>query len=262
MRPQPYIGVTGFMDEADVREVLFAFPKDTRHKLMVGVLASQQTFRGEQNKYPNRYPQKDAIGKIFVDHPQALNLVHYHTLVSDQMLASEMMAVKHVAGPHCHGFQLNVRWPSPKALEIYHHASSIGFRPKQDVIVLQCGRGAMADIDFVPEQLAKRVSDYKGLVDYVLIDPSGGKGQGFDQHFAWACLGELTEYVPDMGLGVAGGLAAETVETLRGLLTKHPDISIDAEGRLRDTDDSLKLGAANQYVVAANRLLRQYPVAA
>jgi hypothetical protein len=262
MRPQPYIGVTGFMSEADVREVLFVVPKDARHKLMVGVLASQKTFRGEQNKYPNRYPSKDVIGSIFVEHPQALNLVHYHTLVSDQMLASELMAVRHAAEPHCHGFQLNVRWPSPKALEIYHHASSIGFRPKQDVVVLQCGRSAMADVDFVPEKLAQRVTDYKGLVDYVLIDPSGGKGQGFDRRFAYECMCELTKFVPDMGLGVAGGLAAEMVGSIEDLLKTHPDISIDAEGRLRKPDDSLKVGAANHYVVAANRLFRRYPVAA
>jgi len=262
MRPQPYIGVTGFMDEADVREVLFVFPKDARHKLMVGVLASQKTFRGEQNKYPNRYPDKDAIGKIFVDHPQALNLVHYHTLVSDQMLASELMAVRQAAGPHCHGFQLNVRWPSPKALEIYHHASSIGFRPKQDTIVLQIGHHAMMEVDANPEILAERVRQYKGLVDYVLIDPSGGKGEGFNKDFASECFAQLGVLAPELGLGIAGGLSADTIGNIEGFLTMWPDISIDAEGRLRNEDDHLEVGKATRYVVEANHLFRRYPMAA
>jgi hypothetical protein len=262
MRPQPYIGVSGFICEADVQEALLAHPREACHKLMVGVLASQKTFCGEQNRYPNRYPERDAIKNIFVDHPQALNLVHYHTLVSDQMLASEMMMVRQAAGPYCHGLQLNVRWPSPKALEIYHHASSIGFRPKQDTIVLQCGRGAMADVDFVPERLARRVSDYKGLVDYVLVDPSEGNGQSFDQNFACECLFQLSQFVPEMSFVIAGGLAADTIGSIEGLLTTHPDISIDAEGRLCNIVGGLKVGAACHYIVAANRLFRRYPVLA
>jgi hypothetical protein len=263
MRPQPYIGVTGFMGQADVREILFVYPKDARHKLMVGVLMSNKTLAGEKNKYPRRYPEKDAVADIFVDHPQALNLIHYHTSNSNHAMVMEMVNVMALAGPHCHGFQLNVRWPYPKAIEDYHRDRRFGiFGHKDDIIVLQCGRGAMEEVGNSPKKLAERVKDYDGLVSYVLIDPSGGKGEAFDSGFAYDCLCELTRAVPNMGIGVAGGLSAQSINNICNLLTTHPDISVDAEGRLRDTNDDLNITATVEYVVAANRLFRQHPIAA
>jgi len=42
-----------------------------------------------------------------------------------------------------------------------------------------------------------------------------------------------------VGIGVAGGLDAENVRELAPLLRDWPDLSLDAEGRLREADDTL-----------------------
>ena len=61
---------------------------------------------------------------------------------------------------------------------------------------------------------------------------------------------------PDLGLVVAGGLHAGNIdELLSPLLPRWANVSIDAEGRLRDADDVLDLGAAVSYLRAGREIL-------
>lgn len=221
---------------------------------MAGVLMTRLTLDGKDDLQPHRYPKREAVADIFVSHPQALNLIHYHTPSQGNALADEMLAVRRIAGPHCHGFQLNLRWPDPAALRSYRQRTATETPSRPDVIVLQCGSDAMKQTPSA-QGLAARVADYADLIDFVLIDPSGGKGRPFDAAFADACFREIGNTVPDMGVGVAGGLAADSVDQLRSLLTPHTDFSIDAEGRLRDAADDLDVAAAIAYVTAAAHLL-------
>ena len=128
----------------------------------------------EKNKWPNRYPDPDKVAGIFPDHPLALNLVHYNTK-TPEYLFDEMVAVTQIAGPNFHGFQLNIAWPDPEALKRYRNY----FHKVK--IVLQVGQRAFLSVAESPEKLALKVkSEYTGLVDYVLLDPSGGLGKFFD----------------------------------------------------------------------------------
>lgn len=259
MPPKPYIGVTGFMNRVEVERVLAAFPLDTDRQLMVGVLMSIKTLTGGKNKYPERYPARDAMEDIFIEHPQALNLVHYHTSTEGYALVGELIAAKTAAGPCCHGFQLNIRWPNPRVIDDYRHAYDMKVPTEQDVIVLQCGRGAVAEVNHSPRRLAKRVAGYADLIDYVLIDPSGEKGLPLDFHFANECIMELTKIVPEIGVGIAGGLSAEALKfELRTLAFMWEGcFSIDAEGRLRDEHDALDVPAAIEYSTGAHRLFQE-----
>ncbi len=248
MRPQPYIGITGFMDQSEVRKVLAALPDATTHRLMVGVLMSSVTLLGGRSDQPNRYPAAAAVGNIFARHPRALNLLHYHTVSTGAALASEMRDARRFAGAACDGFQLNVKWPAPAALRSYRDESS-----SRDVIVLQCGPAALAEAPQAA-QLAGRVAEYSGLIDYVLVDGSAGRGEPLSIGFAQEAFAELRKAVPEMGIGVAGGLTAASVERLAALIGADPDFSIDAEGRLRNADDHLDVEAAIQYLTAAAAL--------
>src|SRR5438105_4591331 len=109
MRPEAYIGITGFVARKEVDEVFAALTKDTNRLVMVGVLVSDKTLAGEKNKWPQRYPKPDVLSTIFRSYRNALNLIHFNTKEPNRLLYSMSMA-QDLAGFDCHGFQLNIAW--------------------------------------------------------------------------------------------------------------------------------------------------------
>jgi phosphoribosylanthranilate isomerase len=212
---------------------------------MVGVLVSGKTLKGLPNKYPRRYPKPAHIQNIFTSHPDVLNLIHYST-DEPEVLMDEMFRAQEAAGQNCHGFQLNVPWPAKKTLMSYKKAAF--FTSK--VIVLQCGKQALLQCDFSANKIAKRVKEYDGLIDYVLVDPSGGLGHRFDTPFARRCFEEL-EKLSTLGFGIAGGLKVDNLRRLQPLIRQFSDFSIDAESGLRDQDDNLDTETAGAYLKEA-----------
>lgn len=241
-----YIGITGFMDRREVHEIQDAIPPGSDRLLMVGVLVSSKTLRGEGNKHPMRYPLVERVREIFTNHPQVLNLVHFNTKEPD-LLEEHLRRVAMLSGPFFHGFQLNMAWPAPRKLENYRKQF-----PKSK-IVLQIGGHAMQLVDHYSKKLQKAVNPYKGLVDYVLLDPSGGFGKQFDPRVERPYLEALADL--GIGLGVAGGLSPSTLHFLEPLLKDFPQLSIDAEGRLRNQDDELDSAIATSYLKKAYELL-------
>jgi hypothetical protein len=242
MRPRSYIGVTGIMNRAEADALMSVVPRDSGVLVMLGLLMSSKSIRGEPNKWPKRYPKLEGIGKIFPDHPNALNLIHFNTK-SPERLYDDMCLAQDLAGPNCHGFQLNIAWPDKKVLRQYKKTL---FRHR--TIVLQCGGKALDEMGRNPERIAERVREYGSSIDYVLIDPSGGFGMEFNGTFAEECLDALASAVPDVGLGIAGGLQSRNVrDKLWRFLAAH-EFSWDAEGRLRTAEDDLDIDAAMFYV--------------
>lgn len=244
---KPYIGITGFMTQTEVRAVLGAMRKEDSRKLMVGVLASQKTVQGKENKWPHRYPRAEDIAEIFTNHAAVLNLIHYNTK-EPETLYDQLMAITERGGPCLHGFQLNLAWPDPKALIAYRA------RYPKKIIVLQIGSAAFTSVNNYPYLLAERIAqnyECKGLADYVLLDPSGGYGKPFDTATARRYLNALKARGIKCYFGVAGGLSPTTLTLVEPLVKEFPDLSIDAEGRLRDVNDTLDLPVAIDYVLHA-----------
>lgn len=235
------MGITGFMSLYEVLHVLSALPADANRLVMIGVLASLKTMRGIKNKWPNRYPAMDEIAGIFPDHPLALNLIHYNTK-EKETLGDQLVAMTEFGGANMHGFQLNIAWPSLDVLAEYRKA----YPAKQ--IVLQVGGHACEMANHSPEQLAARVADYDESVEYALLDPSGGYGKPFDPERVRDYLLALKAKNLEMGLGVAGGLSPATLNLVEPLAREFPDLSIDAEGRLRTPKDHLDLNAVRDYL--------------
>lgn len=256
MQPAPYIGVTGFMTPQEVRAALRRFTAFVPRKLMVGVLASSKTLRGQPNKWPGRYPVMERMKEIFQSHDLAVNLIHYNT-DDPATLAEQLIELIGYAGPHLHGFQLNVAWPPPNEITKFHEATDSKYR-----IVLQIDGRAMAEVDDNPVRLAYRVSQwyYGGSFHDILIDSSGGKGQPFDLAKARDILGEFKfqELLHLWNLGIAGGLGPSTVKRLAPLLEEHPNLNWDAEGQLRDpdSDDLDMLQVANYLDDSLEMVLR------
>ena len=249
----PYIGITGFCSRSEVDAVLASVPADSNRLLMCGVLLSNALLSGEHSDAPNRCPPPDRIAAIFSDDPRCVNLVHYRPPPGAN-LADALARATDVGGPHCHGVQINATrgapWPDPAALAAYRERC----RPSR--IVFQAGREAMESANHQPDELARRCAAYPGLVTDVLIDASEGLGLPLDAARSADYLQAIRVAAPDLGLVVAGGLHSSNItELLSPLLPEWSAVSIDAEGRLRDADDRLDVGAARAYLQAAARLL-------
>lgn len=253
MRPKPYIGITGFKKRAEVEAVLAAHPADSEFSVMIGALANDRSIHGEPVKNTKRYPAKDDLGKIFVRHPKALNLVHFNTRKQAKLL-DDMFYALLLAGSDCQGLQLNIPWPSERVLRDFQKYCQSDWCK---TIVLQCGKKALDEVGWSPRKLVEQLKRYEGLVDHVLIDPSGGTGRDFDSYFACLCFGAIGRALPDMGLGIAGGLNSESFgRLLHPILGAFPDLSFstDTETGARNDRDEFVVAEAVRYLGNANAI--------
>lgn len=256
---KPYIGITGFMDIAETRAMIAAaeklFPRDFNRRLMVGVLASLKTLRGKLAGRPNRYPKLHDIRGIFIKHDLALNLIHYATK-EPETLCDQLLRISGYAYGLINGFQLNIAWPDRKELDKFlTMMTTLAGESWDATLVLQVGRHAMEMVENSPEKLAAKVSEYEGLVKYVLLDPSCGRGEFMNPREADTLIQTIKAKGLKMGIGVAGGLSELSVESIVGpLAAKYPDLSIDAESKLRDIEDHLNLLASENYIKRAVEL--------
>lgn len=248
---KPYIGITGFTARWEVQQVLkyaseILKPDNPERLIMIGVLASLTTLRNGKNKWPNRYPEMDKIAGIFVQHPLALNLVHYNTN-EPSSLFDQMVEMTEWGSSYMQGFQLNISWPDISALANYRRI----YPEKQ--IVLQIGLRALEAVDNSPKETADRVWEYGKMIDYILLDASGGYGRVLDPEFALDFLEPIwfLGSMDHLGLGVAGGLCPKTLHLIGPLIKEFSnDLSIDAESGLRTSqpDDQLDLNIAKEYL--------------
>lgn len=262
---KPYIGITGVMTADEAKFLIGMTSGHPAHAqeefdLMLGGLASSKTLNGLPNKWPGRFPRIENLSEAFLDHPGLLNLVHYSTDEPDT-LDMQLRLVTGLAGPNCHGVQLNVVWPDAKQVVDYR-SSAMKSSGKDIRVVLQLGQRALQEIDDEKLPLWLALDSYVdwGAITDVLIDPSGGKGVPFEPERAKDLLREVAEKYPQLGLGIAGGLCEETIGLLAPLVDfQERPLSVDAEGKLRNPDsDQLVTSTAMRYVYAAGEMLYDY----
>jgi hypothetical protein len=244
-----YIGVTGFMTRADVDSVRASLPDDCNRLLMVGVLVSSKTLAGNGNRYQHRYPKVGTIASLFPNDRRCLNLIHYAT-DKPENLASDLDRLTAFGGENLDGFQLNIAWPNLHVIAEHRR------RCPSHRIVIQLGQRVLADLDERTPGAVRtcmQVAHAYGVTD-VLVDASGGAGRAIDLLAAHEHLDRVRGCGP--GIGIAGGLSAETIDSIAPIAADVPNLSIDAEGRLRDADDHLDVAAAIAYVTRASSLLR------
>lgn len=247
----PYVGITGFISDDEIKKILNELPSDRnlpRH-VMIGALASHKTLNGEQNKHPNRYPPVGQIANIFGWHVNVFNVIHYSSKHPESLL-DQLTRLVDFGGGYLEGIQLNMAWPDPRVLEKFGEECFPPFHWRG--FILQVGNRAFELVNNSPKRLAEKIAgEYRALIDYVLLDSSGGTGKLLNGEELAPYLEELYGAVPELGIGVAGGLSYETLHVIRSLAEKYPRLSIDAEGRLRDENDNLDCVAAKDYLAAA-----------
>ncbi len=228
-RPPAYVGLSGIMARSEVEAALAAFP-DCGRQLMVGLLASEKTLAGVENRYPRRYPRREDIAGIFSNDPRCLNLVH--VAVDGPMgLGRWLDRAMRAGGPRCHGIQVNM---TPIAFGATRRQIADAFAyfrlefPSARLVAQVRVLGAVLDH---AEDWALMMAGF-GATD-LLLDWSGGAGKAIDPARAQDLCGRLG--LPGIGLAIAGGLCAETIPGVAHLI--RDGISCDSEGRLRDGAD-------------------------
>ena len=219
-----YVGIAGFTVPEQVRYIMEVLPRVPSRAFMVGVQVSHETLSEKpQLEFERRRPAVDVIGDIFPDDPRTLNYVHYNT-GEHTTLAEQLVQITDLLGDKLHGFQLNLRWPDPTALETYRaRFPAKGF-------VLQVGYDALAEVGNSPHALGARLErEYDGLVDYILLDSGKGYGHPFDPELFREYLRALKVRGLNIGPGVAGGICAQTMDLVRPLIAEFPTLSFDSE---------------------------------
>jgi hypothetical protein len=244
--PTSYVGISGVTARAEVLAALSAFP-DCGRQLMVGVLASEKTLAGQQNRWFRRYPKVESIAGIFVDDPRCLNLVHYGADTPPDV--TTLLRLFELAGPLCHGFQFNGAWPYRADLFRLHEAAA--HRGRDLRVVLQCRCQGPSDLVWLT---VPSVAHYGGVITDVLADGSGGTGKPFERRHVDAWMENVAKVWrgQPISVGVAGGLCAEAIPGVADLL--RAGASCDAEGRLRDDADGggrLDMEKVAAYLAAA-----------
>ena len=249
----PYVGITGFTTLEEVEAVVQTLPAAPPRLLMCGVLLSNALLMGETSDAPGRCPSPESIAGIFSPDPRCLNLVHYRPQAASS-LADVLTRAAELGGDNCHGLQINATrgapWPAPAEVHDYRSRS----QPRR--VVLQVGGEAMASVGGEAGEIARKCAEYEGVVTDVLVDASEGMGVPLDTDRTARYLTEIAEAAPNLGLVVAGGLHSDNLAGLLSpLLPKWAGVSIDAEGRLRDSQDRLSTTTANLYLKTAIELL-------
>ena len=256
-----YIGVTGFTNPYEVKGVGAIVPARCAGKprWMAGVLMNSRTLHGLP--YTHRYPDRLVTRELFSSHGNALNFIHYHSVSQDDLLL-ELLAMVGMYWKPRHdearepngtldGFQLNLVWPDPGVLRTLQELTGTIRNLR---IILQVDGIAFDQVANSPSRLATRLGDYRNCVDLVFLDLSCGAGKPMDVGLTRECLRACRDAEPRLGLGIAGGLSADNLAQIRPIIEEFPDVSIDAEGRLRREDDTLDIEKTKAYLAAAFRM--------
>lgn len=234
---RPYIGITDFTNYKQVLAMSSIFgthrsPGSSR-VLHVGVLMSYKTLRGITSEWQHVFPPKERIASIFSSE-RVYNCIHFVDYENGPDLWKNMAAAYSYGGAGIHALQLDMVWPSPA--EIAHGIRAIG----DDIeIILQIGQDALDGERNDPARVVARLAHYEGVIQRVLLDRSMGRGHCMEAKRLLPFVRAIRSNFPTLGIGVAGGLGPDTIHLVKPLVDEFPDLSIDAQGRLRPSGDAL-----------------------
>lgn len=248
-----YIGVTGVKtndETAKLLEIVRGIGLPPTHRVMIGGLASYKGLAWGTVADPSQYVLPDVLRTVLLPDRQLLNLLHYNSRAKGLVAQIEQLLDRVEVAD---GVQLNIPWPEPSIMRRLRN------RYFAD-IVLQVSSEAAAMLGHEPGRIAAKLAEYEGVIDYALLDPSGGVGKPFDLGYISPILEAVADTDLDIGWGVAGGLGPGQLKKLEPLLHLCPTLSWDSQSRLRTPNgQALDLAACKQYLLEGVELLHKLP---
>ncbi len=224
---------------------------DQKRRLHVGVMMSYKTLHDIDTKWAKAFPEKEAIPQIFAS-KETMNCLHYADYDAIDVYASLVRAIE-CGGEGITALQLDMVWPDPGHVE-----SALGVSGKQLEVILQVGKNALELMDNDPRAVVRRLHAYRGTITHVLLDKSMGRGLGMDAEGLIPFARAIKDAYPELALVAAGGLGPESLALVAPLAGEFPDISIDAQGKLRPSGnalDPIDWDMAEAYLIKALQLL-------
>lgn len=243
----PYIGITDFMTQEQTRAMLGVLREAQassapRRRLGVGVMMSKKTLYGLPTKWTNAFPHNREIETVFVPDPNAYNVLHYADYdIADQRQANIVASRIHAdlllaaswGGKYMHAMQLDMIWPNPAVVKAFRE------RHPEIEVIIQGNTKALEAVSNDPVAFVAKLAEYGDVIDFVLLDKSGGKGIGMDAQVLLPYARAVADRLPNLSLAAAGGLGPLTIDLVFDLVREFPDISIDAQSKLRPSGDAL-----------------------
>jgi phosphoribosylanthranilate isomerase len=261
MLRKPYVGITGPVTSAEVSAIVSEFERagysmSSSHLPMIGFLVSLKTLNG-QLVSNRRYPEFSGLRKLLeVSNGRVFPMIHYDSKEPNLSQQLEKIFDGIYQDGLCKAVQLNIVYPDK------HQLAEAKRKMPELQIVFQASHQVLDGKD--PREIARRISAYGSMIDYVLIDPSGGRGKEFNLEHSVNVYQELRNQTPNLTIGFAGGFTGSNVyERVNELImhTKDHSFCIDAEGGLRDKltdnygDDLLNINKVSQYLQEAHKVL-------
>jgi hypothetical protein len=208
------------------------------HKLGVGVMMSYKTLHGLPTKWANAFPKNQDIADIFINSANVFNVLHYADYNNDSCGMDYAVGLSW-CGANVHAIQFDMIWPDVGYLEYAVYRARNNRLPID--VILQVGTNAMDAVGNDPYKVAEKLSWYyhANCLDRVLLDKSMGKGQPMNAEILLPYIHEIKSHFHDLGIVIAGGLGPDTMHLIEPILAEFPDVSIDAQGRLRKSRDAL-----------------------
>jgi hypothetical protein len=241
----PYIGITGFKQLHEIHRVAEYVNEYPLGYVMFGITSSNKRLL-DPTSSGKTSPRLDRVLDMVRSVPQQhLPMIHYYTPNLD-CLAEEIIALfDYCKIADVCGLQINALWPDPeqiKKLHLCYPDSTL----KGMKITLQLPKKAL---EATNSEIVEKLKEYQGLINYALIDPSGGTGEDFNTVRAASLMKMMSEKVEGIIPGVAGGFSADNVVERIEEIGKYTacnccsqptlhDYCIDAQGKLRSVRET------------------------
>ncbi len=253
MHTPNYIGVTGLTTSEQVTHLAAvdeAREGKRTHDVMAEFLASARTVYGEQMSKRHVQSERDLRNLLDLTMQNGVSTaVHYEMKGDDAFPNSCINLIDRMMHARPDLLQLNGQ-PTPEQLK------KIRNELRDVALVYQTSPEDYENTTMLYDALFE-IRDY---IHYVLLDASRGTGKPCDMELMKPNLLLLRDELPKLGIVIAGGQSAETIEATinatRSIL-RTPRFSVDAESKLFDPDTNiLDTRRAGHYVIRANRALQ------